>query len=248
MAELQTLAKALDVLTMLGENESNMSVEEIAKRLDIPESTVYRLLKTLETRGFIEREARGSITLGYAVLNLARDTYEKRDRQLSVIAVPVMEEVTHKICETSLLSVRSGIYSTCLRSVPCKERIRFVADERRLIPVHQGSAGRAILAYENEKIIEQTLRSVSDNEERELVQKRIKETKAWGYAVSCGEYDEDTLGIAVPIFDIHEHVYASLAVVGPEFRIRRKSIADEIYPVLLEGSRKIMKQLQEQQI
>lgn len=243
MAELQTLVKALDVLNMLGEHENNMSVEEIAAKLEIPESTTYRLLQTLEKKGFIERESRGSITLGYAVLNLARDTYEKMDRQLSVVAVPVMEEITEKICETSILSVRSGIYSTCLRSVPCKERIRFVADERRLIPVHRGSAGRAILAYENEKIQAQTLNNIEEEDIRKKLVEQMEDTRKCGYAVSYGEYDEDTLGVAVPIFNSNNRVYASVAVIGPEYRMSRKSIEKDIYPALLEGSKKIRNQL-----
>ena len=94
MAELQTLAKALDILLLLGEEKNGLSVEGIAGRLEIPESTTYRLLQTLEKKGFVERENRGSLVLGYSILNLARDTYEKIDRQLGLAASAAMEQLT----------------------------------------------------------------------------------------------------------------------------------------------------------
>lgn len=239
MAELQTLLKALDILNLLGGSEENMSVKQISKQLDTPESTTYRLLNNLEDRGFIEKAGHGSYALGYSVLNLARDTYEKMDRQLSIVALPIMEELTEEVAETTMISIRSGLYSTCLKSVPCKERIRFVADEKRLMPIHIGASGRAILAFENDKIINLTYQNLENPEEKSLLEERLAFTREKGYAISRCEYDEGTLGIAVPVYNSRGRVYASLSVIGPEYRIQEERIEKKMIPALLEGSRKI---------
>lgn len=239
MAELQTLLKALDILNLLGGSEENMSVKQISKQLDTPESTTYRLLNNLEDRGFIEKAGHGSYALGYSVLNLARDTYEKMDRQLSIVALPIMEELTEAVAETTMISIRSGLYSTCLKSVPCKERIRFVADEKRLMPIHIGASGRAILAFENDKIINLTYQNLENPEEKSLLEERLAFTREKGYAISRCEYDEGTLGIAVPVYNSRGRVYASLSVIGPEYRIQEEKIEKKMIPALLEASRKI---------
>lgn len=240
MAELQTLLKALDILNLLGGTEENMSVKQISGQLEIPESTTYRLLNNLEDRGFIEKAGHGSYILGYSVLNLARDTYEKMDRQLSIVAAPIMEELTETVSETTVISIRSGLYSTCLKSISCKARIRFVADEKRLMPIHIGASGRAILAFENDKIINLAYQSLEEKpEERKLLEERLAFTKKSGYAISRCEYDEGTLGIAVPVYNSRGHVYASLSVIGPEYRIKEEAIEKMILPELLEASRKI---------
>lgn len=243
MAELQTLAKALDILLLLGEEKNGLSVEGIARKLEIPESTTYRLLQTLEKKGFVERESRGSLTLGYSILNLARDTYEKIDRQLGLAASAVMEQLTEELCETSLLSVRSSVYSTALLSIPCRERIRFVADEKRLLPIQFGASGRAILAYESDKVYQQVLSNLKERTDREILEERIQFTREHGYAISRAEFDEGSLGIAVPVYDNSGRVCASLGIVGPEYRIRDEEIETRIVPLLLETGRKITQQL-----
>lgn len=245
MAELQTLLKALDILNLLGESDSKLSVEEISNSLEIPESTTYRLLQTLEKRGFIERESRGCITLGYSVLNLARDTYEKLDRQLSIAATPILEDLTDYLCETTMISIRSGLYSTCLKSVPCKERIRFVADEKRLLPIYLAASGRAILAYENEKIISLTKKEVHDKEKVKWLEEQLDFTIKNGYSISRSEYDEGTLGVGVPVFNSYGHIYASLAMVGPEYRTKDEKIEEIIVPALKEASKRLTEQLSE---
>ena len=243
MAELQTLAKALDILLLLGEEKNGLSVEGIAGRLEIPESTTYRLLQTLEKKGFVERENRGSLVLGYSILNLARDTYEKIDRQLGLAASAAMEQLTEDLCETSLLSVRSSVYSTALLSIPCKERIRFVADEKRLMPIHLGASGRAILAYESDKIYQQALSNLKEKEEQRILEERICFTRKHGYAISRSEFDEGSLGIAVPVYDLSGRVCASLGIIGPEYRIREAEIESRIVPRLQEASKAITQQL-----
>lgn len=242
MAELQTLSKALDILLLLGVSREKISVEEISGSLEIPESTTYRLLQTLEKKGFVEREGRGALRLGYNILNLARDTYEKIDRQLSVAAQPVLEQLTGELCETSLLSVRNSLYSTALVSAPCKERIRFVPDEKRLMPIYLGASGRAILAFENDKIYQQVLANL-EPEERNLLRSRIAFTREKGYAVSWAEVDEGSLGVAVPVYGMGHKVCASLSVVSPVYRTRKEKIERVMVPRMLEASRKITGQL-----
>lgn len=244
MAQLQTLSKGLDVLSILGDSSETLSVEEISSQLDIPESTTYRLLQTLEKKRFVEREARGKISIGYSVLHLAKDIYEKIDRQLTIAATPIMKELTASVGETSLLSVRSYLYSTALLSIPSEERIRFVADDHRLLPLNLGVSGRAILAFEDEKIMRLMLQSLDSSEEKEALKKEIKDIQERGYAISLSEVDSGTLGIGVPVYNAYNQVYASLAVIGPKYRMNIEDV-ESYYQELKKASENITKKLKE---
>ena len=108
MDQTQTVGRALDILFVLAEAETTLTVSEISEKVPLPESTAYRLIKTLELNGVVERKSRGQISLGMRIMDLARSLHQQIDRDLLTIARPIMQELTEKLNETSLLVVRRG--------------------------------------------------------------------------------------------------------------------------------------------
>ena len=93
MAQLQTLVKALDILTLLGQSDHPMSVEELAVALGLPKSTVYRLIQTLEAKDFARRYSRSEIDLGYHFINLGRSAYGRIEQGLLRSARPLLQSM-----------------------------------------------------------------------------------------------------------------------------------------------------------
>lgn len=244
MAQLQTLSNALDILNELGKAEQYLSVEEISALLEIPESTVYRLLQTLEAKGFIERHARKKIGLGSNFLSLARTIYDRLDKELSVIAAPYMEAVTAATEETCILSIRAGLYSKFIKSVSSKYVIRFVAEENRTLSLSVGATSKSILAYEGEKLIRVVLNAAVEPDRQQALLDELEEIRKNGYAISDNEYDVSAVGLAVPVFDAYGHIYASLAIIGPDSRVKKEDWEHYIQ-VLKDASASITKKLKE---
>jgi len=244
MSQSQTVHNALDILEELGKAEEYLSVEDLSQQLNIPVSTVYRLLQTLEAQGFIERFGRKKIGLGYNFLSLARNFYDRIYKELSVIAQPYMEDVKKISEETCILSIRSNLCSQCVKSVSSDYIIRFVAKHNRLLKLNVGASSRAILAFESEKLIKLVKETLETDEERKSLDENLQMICDVGYSVSCNEYDKSSVGIAVPVFDSHGRIYASLAIVGPDSRVTKdkwKSIID----VLQSSSKSISEKLGE---
>ncbi len=65
----QTLGRAIDILFVLAESGTTLTVSEIAEKVGIPDSTAYRFIQTLIKNGFVERKGRGQIGLacGYLI-------------------------------------------------------------------------------------------------------------------------------------------------------------------------------------
>jgi DNA-binding IclR family transcriptional regulator len=227
----QTLARALDILFVLAEANTTLSVSDISEKVSIPESTTYRLLQTLEQNGIIERKTKGQIGLGMRILELARSLQHQIDRELHTIARPIMEKLTEKTMETSILAVRAGLNVTCIQIVESRRMIRFIIETGRTLPLHLGATGKAILAFESRKVIEQVLQLIALEDMQAHLLEELHQVRQMGYCSTVGEVDQDIFGVAAPIFDENDRVVASVTVVGPAVRLegdRKRAVIQDV--------------------
>lgn len=222
MGEAQTLAKALDILFAIAATGTQLSVSEIASQVNIPESTAYRLLRTLEQNGIVERKIKGKISLGFRILDLARCLYQEMDRELFIIARPIMEGLTEECGETSVLMVRSGIHAVCIQSVESQRAIRFSLPNGRILPLHVSASGKVILAFEDKTVIEQVLAHIGDPGP---VARDLETIRQEGCSITVAEIDQDVMGIGVPVYDAYGRIMASLTIAGPVERMQKQDLA-----------------------
>ncbi len=238
----QTLGRALDILFVLADVESTLSVAEIAEKVSIPESTAYRLLQTLEQNGIVERKAKGQVGLGLRILELARSLTQQIDRDLYIIARPIMEKLTEATNETSSLMVRTGTNIICIQHVESRRLIRFAIENGRILPLLLGASGKAILAFESKRVIEQMMSLVVNKAEYDQLAAELAQIQQQGYCKTIGEVDRDVFGIAAPIYDTHQRVIASLTIAGPAERLSNK-IAQEFIAAVMEAAEQISQKL-----
>lgn len=243
MNQTQTIERALDILFVLAEAETTLSVSEIAEKVPLPESTAYRLIKTLEVNGVVERKGKGKISLGMRLLDLARSLHTQIDRDLLTIARPVMEKITQSLNETSLLVVRRGEIGISMQHVEGSRLIGFVSENGKTHSLHEGASGKSILAFETEKFIDKTLSNI-DGIDREKVRKELAIIHEAGYAMTIGEVDSDTLAVAAPIMGEHNRVIASLSIIGPRERFDEETLSRSIEEVL-EATKEISRTISE---
>lgn len=218
----QTLSRALDILFALSEESGTLTVSEIAQKVSIPESTTYRFLQTLEQNGIIERRGKNQIGLGLRILDLARSLNMQFQRDLLPLALPIMEDLTETVQETSVLFVRTGNNAVCIQNVKSRGLIQFSIDNGRILPLHLGASGKCILAFENSKVTERILQSLGETGERERLEAELETIRAQNYSITKGEVDPDVFAIAAPITDGRGPVIASISVAGPSFRCNKE--------------------------
>jgi DNA-binding IclR family transcriptional regulator len=68
-----TVKKAMDILDCLGRAQAPLAPSELGRRLEIPRSTVFRLLITLRTRGYVTQDLVNpeKYRLGFKIVELA---------------------------------------------------------------------------------------------------------------------------------------------------------------------------------
>lgn len=238
----QTLKRSLDILFVLGEAESTLSTSEIAERVEIPESTAYRLIQTLEKEGLISRKDKGKLGLGMRILDLARSLSLQMNQYLNEIARPIMEELTNTLNETTILTIRTGQEVICIESCESTRLIRFVAEKGKLLPLHLGASGKAILAFESEQIIDNVLASISDPKDKKSLLEDLAQIKEAGYSSTFGEVDPEVYGIAAPIFDKNGKIAASITIAGSGSRWKEPLCTTYIQAVV-DATKKVTEQL-----
>lgn len=100
----QTLARGLTALTLIGEAEPALTVAQLATQLGIHRSMAYRLVKTLELQGYVERSSSGALELGLRIAALARGVA----RDLQTAAAPYLAAVADTFGVTSFVVVYDG--------------------------------------------------------------------------------------------------------------------------------------------
>lgn len=223
MNQTQTVGRALDILFALAEENSSMTVKEISEKVSIPTSTVYRLIKTLEINEVVNREPHGGIGLGIKLFSLAQNMYLKVENDLLSISLPILKDLTAELNETSFLAIKKGNVGVTIQSAEVDRLIRFVAESGKSHSLTEGATGKAILAFEKEEV-QQNILSQSTIVDPVSFLNELETISERGYVKTIGEVDADTLAIAAPIFDLNNHVIASVTVAGPRVRFDQKSI------------------------
>lgn len=242
MSQTKTLNRALDILFILTDSEEKLTVADIAKKTNIPESTTYRLVQSLEKKEVIYRHA-GYISLGVRILDMAKTIYEQMNENLITFANPIMESLSNEIDETSVLVVRRGNIGVTVHYVNGSHLIGFVVSNGRTLPLHLGASGKAILAFESDHYIDTFIKEANVKSPNELI-KELSLIKKVGFVQTIGEVDSNIVGIAAPIFDQTEMITASISVLGPEDRFSGATTSQAISAVR-KAAQKITGKLKE---
>lgn len=142
-AASQTLSRGIQILEVLADASGPLTIDEVARRLDVHRSVAYRLLRTLEDHRLVVRDATGRATLGPRMAALAAGV--RRDLQSA--ALPELTSVADDLAMTCFLAVLDGEECVTLWSVEPRRALASVAQRPGTRhPVSAGAPGRAILS------------------------------------------------------------------------------------------------------
>ena len=138
----QTLDRGLRVLDVLASSSDGLTVTELAARLEVNRTVVYRLVSTLEQHTLVRRDGRGRLHVGLGVLHLASAVQPVvRD-----LAVPVLRDLAEAVGCTAHLTVADGEEALALAVVEpswTDFHVGYRVGARHALD--RGAAGRAIL-------------------------------------------------------------------------------------------------------
>lgn len=243
------LDKALDVLDVIGQVPSGLSQSELAERLQLPRTTVYRLLATLISRGLLRRDPlRKVYCLGFRCFEMARQVYAMPDlAAAAAVEIRLLRDLTG---ETSYLAVLDGLDVLSLDRCDGAHSQRSAAILGQRKPVYCTSQGKAILSAlgpeERDGIVRDlALKALTPHTitTRRRLQAELSIVASRGYAVDDEEIVLGVRCVGAPIVDPQGQVRGAISVAGPAYRLTRARL-DLLGPEVAEAARRIGAQLQ----
>ncbi|MGI9367026.1 MAG: IclR family transcriptional regulator [Rhizobiaceae bacterium] len=140
---IQVIARAAAILRTLRDSPSGLSLGQIATKVDLPRSTVQRIVGALQEERLVgSSRGEGGLRLGAEIHSMARNARH----DILETCQRVLSELSEKTGETVDLAVLRGGNMVFLDQVPGKHRLRTVSSVGEAFPLTTTANGRAALA------------------------------------------------------------------------------------------------------
>ena len=210
--------RSIDVLNCLASSKNGITLHELSIKTEIPKSSLFRILYTLEKKRFVEQDLeRKKFILGFKLWELGNLKIE--NTELASIAVKHMRELASEVCENVFLGVLDNQDIIYIQRVDCPSRIKAITKLGRRAPAYCTATGQAILANLDEFKLNEVLNHVeykkfSSNTitSSDKLLKKLKQVRDNGFAIANGEFNSELLCVSVPLLDYSRQVIASLTV------------------------------------
>jgi DNA-binding IclR family transcriptional regulator len=218
-----TVEKALDVLHHLHGAGRACGPSEIGRALQLPRSTVHRLLAALGRRGFVEPDPRGHYRPGIALVALGVGVLEREP--VVVAARPVLERYAGELGETLFLAAARAGRIVVLDK---EEGTGFLRASPRVgeeIPAHATAIGKLYLAFAPEQVrMPASLEAFTPRTRARAsdLAREVARARGAGTAENREELAPGLAGIAAPV-RLGGRMLAAVAVYGPAARMRERA-------------------------
>jgi DNA-binding IclR family transcriptional regulator len=235
---VETVDTAFEILGVL-KHRGGAGITELADELGLAKSTVYRHVKTLESRGLLVREADeyriGTWFLDYGV-------HVRNRHPLFDVVKPKVDELAAETDEKVWCVIEENGMGVHIYGAQGRHSVKTHARIGKRTPLHQFAAGKAILAHlPDERIDEilseyelsgQTAQTITDRDELDEQLETIRDS---GYAFNREESVRGVHAVGAPVKDESGVAIGAISVAGPANRLRGSTFTDEL-PALLLGA------------
>lgn len=221
---LASVDHALRILEWL-RIEPSLRLSDIARELDVANSTAHRLLAALAHRGFVEQEpGTRRYRAGPALLDIGRSAV--LHAELRTRSRPILVDLAAELGETIHLGVREGRSVRYLDAVESGRAVRVAGRTGRTLPAHWTSTGKVLLAglsdgsirrlYGPSPLPTRTANSIGRLDD---LLADLAVCRRVGHAVNRGESEDDVVSVAIALPGHDGSVVAAISCAAPQHRL-----------------------------
>ena len=234
---LSSVATSVRLLKAFSEEQVEIGISDLARRLGIAKSTVHRLAVKLVADGMLEQNPdTGKYRLGIALFRLG--SLVRRRMIMSNEARPLLRELREKVNETVHLAVLDGSEIMYVFNLESTQAIRMRSDVGVRKPAYCTAEGQAILAFQPSEVIERVVgdglapRTPLTITDPNKLRKVLDGVRARGCAIEDEESELGMRCIAAPLRNDAGEVVAAIGLAGPVSRLSKKALATFIPHVI----------------
>jgi DNA-binding IclR family transcriptional regulator len=244
---LRTIGRALDVLDCF-DGQIPLSLKEIGTRIKLPETTLFRVLLTLEKHHYLQQHRDGTYQLAPKLI--FGWLVQAADRVRS-IARPEIERLANTFDETVSSSY---LYDDRIHVLDCIEtfhEIRMTNKIGRVLPPHCSAMGKAITAFQQRPLANRILevyglspRTDKTITDRHRLFEELAEIRRTNIACDREESIRGGICFGAALRTEGKPVVAAISISTPTTRMSAQ-LEKDIQVALLESASRIAKLLEE---
>lgn len=221
------LEKGIDIIELLADAGSGLTVSEISQRLARPISELFRVIIVMERRGWLQKDPESSrYSVTYHVLKLAHRGTPAQS--LTLAAAPVMHELSGRINQSCHLVVLSGTQGLVIlrQENPMRHANLTVRMGATLNPF-TSSSGLVLLAHLADDARDKLLRSSpAPGTPRAKLLRTLERIRKQGFQVRPSPITAGVTDISYPVRGFDGNVVAILTV--PYLHVLDKSLPTSV--------------------
>lgn len=242
------LVRGLAILKLFDQNHQEMTISEIAEKIDVNRSSAFRLIHTLEHCGYLRKMSQKTFALNSNVMELGYNSLSKSS--LTDLAAPIMRELRDKIkiaVHLSILERTDIVFISNVQSVgPFTSNVHIGTRWH----AHATVIGQLILSHLPDAEVIERYQNFTDwkiYSERtpydlNSLLARLKEVREQPFMVSWGHFNTDMAACAAPIFSQATHqTKAVLSVSCPLSTYSEEEFRTQVAESVIEYADKISK-------
>ncbi len=239
--------RTLQILHELASDPIPVSLADLSTRLSLPKTSLFRLMKTLESGAYVV-SVPGGYKIGAETLKLGAAIIQ--NREFPNCALPVMQSVSDQCGETIILGTRAdnGYEVLYAEVVDATRPLRFMSKAGSSFPLYGSASGQILLAHMPDKELEDYLANVQFRkyapgtvETSEALREKLRRIRSTSISESLEGLVEGVFSVAAPIVDMNGKVIAGLSISAPSSRALRQK--KKLAQLTLHGSEEISRVL-----
>lgn len=217
--------RALDIIEAMASASHEMTITEANRKLKIPKSSVYAILQTLKSRGYVDKDDADRYFLTLKIFSLGSVLVDSLDLRKRLFVY--LQDLTERAGITGHVAVLDSGYAVYIEKAEVLRAVRLTTWVGKRMPLHSTSIGKALLAYRSEAEIDANIaaRGLHSFTERTITSARklkaeLARVRDMGYAISNEENEPGVRAVAAPIFDHEGKVVAAVNLGGPAVQMK----------------------------
>lgn len=237
---VQVISRAAEILRVLKNDNAGLSLGQIAERVQLPRSTVQRIVNALlAERLVMSSSAEGGLRLGSEIQSLAAAGRVN----MTELVHPVLTDLAKQTKETVDLAVFRDDHMVFLDQVVGTHRLRTVSAVGEVFPMTDTANGKAALSLlEDGRVVAIAGRELkSGGESRRPLSDFLKEIEDVRETGIAWDLDEHTQGISAAGFAFRDPVGLIYAISVPVPSHRFAALKEDLAEQLLEAREAVLK-------
>ncbi|MGA8259428.1 MAG: IclR family transcriptional regulator [Arenicellales bacterium] len=221
---IQVIDRAARLVDLIAASDKSVPLKVLAIDAELHPSSAFRILASLGTHGYVERDEAGRYRLGRKLLQLGGRV--QAHVSLREDARPIMEALRDSLHETINLTVRDGNEVVYIeRAITNKRMMRVEQVIGSRAPLHVTAVGKLFLGEESDQGFDSYARETglaaftphTITQPESLRSECINAVKA-AYAVDSEEAEPGVSCMAVPVRDHSGQLVAAISISAPTSR------------------------------